>query len=94
MRIKFGLIFLLQFFLTVYSQNITNPVDLFDQFENGGEVYFRFKNENLDIEKLTNLISIDHKSNKEWICAYAGKEEYLEFMKESRDKKKGRPQAF
>ena len=77
--IKIGLIIFFQVFLLVYGQ-IGNRINLFDQFENGGEIYFRLQNENLDLKNLTNLISIDHKTSADWVYAYASKEDYLTFL--------------
>ena len=76
--IKIGLIILFQTFFILYGQN-NNFIQLFDQYENGGEIYFRLKNENLNLEFLTNIISIDHKTNGEWVYGYANEEDYKEF---------------
>ena len=58
------------------SQNIE------DIFKNKGEVYFSFEfstNKNL-LDKISNIISIDHKTNKDIVFAYANKKEFENFL--------------
>ncbi len=58
------------------SQNIDNL------FSEKGEVYFSFKYENKDqLNKLSKIISIDHKTNAKIAYAYANKSELTEFIK-------------
>ncbi len=50
-------------------------------FENKTELYFRFANEATLPVHLHKIISIDHKTNEDWIYAYANKKEFTNFLK-------------
>ena len=59
----------------VISQNID------EIFSNKGDVYFSFKYKNKNqIDRLSNIISIDHKTNSEIAFAYANQEEFVKFL--------------
>lgn len=58
------------------SQNID------DLFLERGEIHFSFKYNNINqLNDLSNIISIDHKTNSELAFAYANKKEYTAFLK-------------
>ena len=64
------------------SQNISGLADLDKIFKDRGEVYFRFMNNpNLNIEEITRIISIDNKTEWNWIYAYANQTGFKEFLK-------------
>lgn len=74
--------FLLVFFLLTvngFGQKVfQNPSD---ELTSRGEVYFRFKNTSqIDREKISKTISVDHATNREWVYAYANKKELDEFL--------------
>jgi hypothetical protein len=63
----------------ILSQNHQNIEEI---FKGKGEIYFRFENSNqADIQILTKMISIDHKTSPGWIYAYANKKEFEKFLK-------------
>lgn len=73
--IKKILFFILIPFIS-YSQNID------ELFSERGEVYFSFKYENKNqLNDLSKIISLDHKTNSDKAFAYANKKEYEEFIK-------------
>jgi len=56
--------------------------DIEHLFLKNGEVYFSFKYKNKEqLDKLSKIISIDHKTNAEVAYAYANKKEFSEFLK-------------
>ena len=56
--------------------------DINDLFSNRGEVYFSFQYKNKNqLDAISDLISIDHKTNAEIAFAYANKKEYTNFLK-------------
>lgn len=61
----------------------TDLARLFDKHQNHGEVYFRFQNQNLDIEKISHLISIDKASGNTWFYAYANSKQFLSLAEEN-----------
>ena len=64
-------------FLT-FSQNID------ELFLEKGEVYFSFKYKSKSqLNALSKIISIDHKTNSEIAYAYANKKEFQEFLKQN-----------
>ena len=70
------LFFLILFPLISFSQNI----DKF--FTESGEIYFSFKYENKnELNELSKIISLDHKTNSFKAFAYANKKEYEQFLK-------------
>ena len=75
----------IQFFILIFSLLLSIPLhsqDLDDLFEDKKEVYFKFKFESVaKTNSLSNIISIDHKSNKKEIYAYANKSEFEQFLK-------------
>ena len=71
----------IQFFILIFSFLFAIPLfsDL-DLFKDKKEVYFKFKFESVaKTNSLSNIISIDHKSNKKEIYAYANKSEFSNF---------------
>ena len=51
-------------------------------FSSKGEQYFSFVNaKEINLNKLSKLFSIDHKTNTDTIFAYANKKEFLDFLK-------------
>ena len=67
------------FILTVFSfngqsQTIYGLAEVEKIFMDRGEVYYKFeKKPELDFEVLTKTISIDSKTNNNWVYAYANK---------------------
>ena len=60
----------------IFSQNID------ELFTKRGEIYFSFKYKNKrELNTISNVVSIDHKTNAELAYAYANKKEFLEFLK-------------
>ncbi len=56
--------------------------DINDLFSKRGEVYFSFQYKNKNqLDAISDLISIDHKTNAEIAFAYANKKEYTNFLK-------------
>ncbi|MCB0804469.1 MAG: T9SS type A sorting domain-containing protein [Bacteroidales bacterium] len=80
---------LLSIFLTcqgVLSQKNTSFANAMKQIENRGEVYFRFANsKQLDVTMLGKSISIDHKTDSEWVYAYANRKGFKVFSKQIND---------
>lgn len=67
---------ILNFFISFHSQEINKL------FLQKGEVYFSFDYKNKSqLNQLSNIISVDHKTNKTIAYAYANKQEFLEFLK-------------
>ena len=59
-----------------FSQNIDNL------FTDRGEIYFSFKYKNTNqLNSISDIISIDHKTNDTLAFAYANKKEYIKFRK-------------
>ena len=59
-----------------FSQNID------DLFSERGEIYFSFEYKNKNqLDAISDIISIDHKTNTELAFAYANKKEFSEFLK-------------
>jgi hypothetical protein len=83
MKVSLFNICFLSFFLSVsivFSQQTSRIID--EIFKDRGEVYFRMQNNcQIDIHKLTKIISIDHKTSADWIYAYANKKDFSEFLK-------------
>ena len=70
-------IFLFVLFIPVFSfsQNID------EIFGENGEIYFSFEYKNKSqLDKLSKIISIDHKTNGEMAFAYANKKEFTKFL--------------
>jgi hypothetical protein len=60
----------------IFSQNVD------EIFKSSGEIYFSFYYKNKkQLDKLSNIISIDHKTNREIAYAYANKSEFKNFLK-------------
>ncbi|MEC7945280.1 MAG: hypothetical protein VX145_03850, partial [Bacteroidota bacterium] len=60
----------------VFSQSLE------DLFHDKKEIYFKFKFQSVNkTNNLSNIISIDHKTNKENVYAYATKNEFKAFLK-------------
>ena len=73
--IKRILILLLIPFIS-FSQNTD------DLFSERGEVYFSFQYENRNqLNKISDIVSIDHKTTDKIAYAYANKKEFSEFLK-------------
>ena len=71
-------------FFGLYSQSqvISGLTNIDKIFADRGEVYFKFQNNpELKFEVLTRIISIDSKTNNNWVYAYANKNEFIEFLK-------------
>ena len=63
-----------------FSQDIDNI------FRNKGEVYFYFQyNNKKQLDKLSKIISIDHKTNSDTAFAYANKQEFKKFLEKKID---------
>ena len=70
---KILLLLLIPFF--GFSQNIN------DLFAEKGEVYFSFQYKNkIQLNMISDIVSIDHKTNADFAYAYANKNEFLEFL--------------
>ncbi len=77
LRVFFLFIFFLLVTISAKCQFDSNTL-----FSEKGEVYFKFEYpQQLTIDYLTRIISIDHASNKNWIFAYANKKEFEQFLK-------------
>ena len=64
--------------LNSFSQNSTNFID--SLFDNKGEQYFSFKNSpEINLSKISKLVSIDHQSNAHTIFAYEKKKTIHKF---------------
>lgn len=69
-------LFLLLFPLLAFTQNID------DLFNNRGEIYFSFKYKDKNqLDAISDIVSIDHKTNPELAYAYANKKEFTSFIK-------------
>ena len=78
MRHFIYLLFIVPLFINnaVFSQNLE------DLFHDKKEIYFKFKFQSVNkTNNLSNIISIDHKTNKENVYAYATKNEFKAFLK-------------
>ena len=65
----------------LFFNNVVTSQSLEDLFQDKKEVYFKFKFQSVNkTNKLSNIISIDHKSNKEDVYAYATKDEFKSFL--------------
>ena len=65
----------------LFFNNVVISQSLEDLFQDKKEVYFKFKFQSVNkTNKLSNIISIDHKSNKEDVYAYATKDEFKSFL--------------
>ncbi len=79
---KMRSIFYIFFLLVIHYNNVVISQDLGDLFKDKKEVYFKFKFESINkTNNLSKIISIDHKSNKEHIYAYANRNEFKAFLK-------------
>ena len=59
----------------IFSQDINTL------FKEKGEIYFSFKYKNRNqLNKLSKIISLDHKIKKDSAFAYANKKEFAEFL--------------
>ena len=72
------LIFVITIFTSIcHGQEKSETDEIFnDKFE----IYFRFENKDISFDRLTRIISIDSKTNQEWVYAYANKNEFTEFL--------------
>jgi len=62
------------------SQVVSGLRNTDELFKDSGEIYFRFENNSsLNPEVLTRIISIDRKTDWNWIYAYANKKEFTKF---------------
>ena len=71
--------------------------DTKELFSERGEIYFSFEYKNKNqLDNISNIISIDHKTNAELAYAYANRKEYEEFLKFGIEHKiiKYKPQEF
>ena len=69
------ILFLLLIPFISFSQNID------ELFSERGEIYFSFEYENRNqLNTISNIISIDHKTNADLAFAYANKQEYAQFL--------------
>ena len=69
-------------FLLVLIPFISLSQNIDSLFSEKGEIYFLFKYKNKNqLNKISHIISIDHKTNKELAFAYANKKEFNEFLK-------------
>ena len=76
---RFSFLFLFVVFITYGGNGQTDSDKLFAE---KGEVYFKFQvSEQTEIEHLTRVISIDHKSDKSCLFAYAGQKQFEKFLK-------------
>ena len=71
------------FILIILSNSFLSQVGFVDSlFSTKGEQYFSLRNSReINLNKLSKLISIDHKTNAQTIFAYANKEQFLDFLK-------------
>ncbi|MBN2174603.1 MAG: T9SS type A sorting domain-containing protein [Bacteroidales bacterium] len=68
--------------LTVKGQENRNFWYLDEFFGSSNEIYFRFSTKNTsDLHLVNEFISIDHKTDGDWIYAYANKSGFAEFLK-------------
>ena len=75
----------LMFNLIFFQINAQNISEIFSQ---KGEVFFSFEYKNKNqLNQLSNIISIDHKTNAFTAYAYANKQEFIEFLKKDIDYK-------
>ena len=71
------ILFLLLIPFFSFSQNVD------DLFSKKGEIYFSFEYENKNqLNKLSAIISIDHKTNDKIAYAYANKSEFTKFLQQ------------
>ena len=69
------ILFLLLIPFLGFSQNID------DLFSEKGEIYFSFEYTNKSqLNQISDVVSIDHKTNSELAYAYANKKEFSEFL--------------
>lgn len=67
--------FLLGIYGNIFAQD--SHSNQFQTFNNNGEIYFRLKNsDNINIDQISDVISIDRATNKNWIYAYANEQEF------------------
>ncbi len=79
-KINYIILILITPFLSI-SQNLNDIENLFLE---RGEVYFCFKYENKNqLNKLSKIISLDHKITFDTAYAYANKKEFLNFIKQN-----------
>ena len=70
---KILLLLLIPFF--GFSQNIN------ELFSEKGEIYFSFKYKNkLQLNMISDIVSVDHKTNAELAYAYANQKEFSKFL--------------
>jgi len=72
------LLFLLIFPISLIAQNI-NQI-----FSEKNEIYFSFNTENkTQLDRLSKIISLDHKTNKIRAYAYANKKQFKKFLQKN-----------
>ncbi len=63
------------------SHTTFSQVDVDSIFQGKKEIYFRFENKTGHIDtQLSSIISIDHKTSKNWVYAYANKKMFSKFL--------------
>ncbi len=72
------LIFVITIFTSICHGQEKSETD--EIFNDKSEIYFRFENKDISFDRLTRIISIDSKTNKEWVYAYANKNGFTEFL--------------
>ncbi len=65
---------------TAFSQQEDYSRIIEETFGERGEIYFRFDNQNVDLQTLSRIISLD-KANRDEVFAYANRREFAEFLK-------------
>jgi hypothetical protein len=74
-------LFLLFFLVQGFVLQLFGQQDSQDWFAENGEIYFRLEYySNIDLEKLSSIISIDHRSHDQWIYAYANERQFKRFL--------------
>ena len=68
---------------TIITNNLYSQNSFVDSlFNSKGEQYFSFNNSReINLNQISKLISIDHKTNDQTIFAYANKKQFLDFLK-------------
>lgn len=65
---------------TAFAQQIDYSRIVDETFGERGEIYFKFDNQNVDLQSLSRIISLD-KANRDEVFAYANRKEFAEFLK-------------
>ena len=65
------------------QQSIREFNELFNNNQNNGEVYFRIQNQDININKLSSLVSLTRHVETEWVYAYANKKQFLALVSEN-----------